>query len=337
MTIKDIAEHCGVSVSTVSRVLNNHPDVSDTVREKVMKTVQELHYVPNNSARDLVKPQSNTIGLVVRGLNNPFFSSVIRYIEKAARESGYTLVFHQIASGDDEVAAGASLVQSKKLKGLILLGGCFDYSKEQIAMLKVPFVCCSFTNSFGKLKDHVYSSVSINDQKEAYRAVEYLIRQGHRKIALLLDSKHDHSISELRFRGYQQALADYGIPYDEELVQETEKFDMEHAYEAMRQLIWRRDDFTAAFVIADSMAVAAMKALADEGWNVPEDCSVIAIDGIQLSAYTVPTLTTLVQPADEMGRQAVHVLTEMVEKKAGNCHIELETSLRTGGSVLKFQ
>ena len=88
MTIKDIAEHCGVSVSTVSRVLNNHPDVSDTVREKVMKTVQELHYVPNNSARDLVKPQSNTIGLVVRGLNNPFFSSVIRYIQKAARESG---------------------------------------------------------------------------------------------------------------------------------------------------------------------------------------------------------------------------------------------------------
>jgi len=335
VTIKDIAERCGVSVSTVSRVLNDHPDVSDAVREKVMKVVQEVHYVPNNSARDLVKPQSNTIGLVVRGIGNPFFSSVILSIEKAAREAGYTLVFHQIASGEDEIAAGASLVQSKKLKGLILLGGCFDYSEDQIALLKVPFVCCSYTNSFGGLKDDVYSSVSINDQKEAYRAVEYLILQGHRKIALLLDSKTDHSISELRYSGYRHALADYHIPFDEELVEETEKFDLEYAYEAMRRLIWRRDDFTAAFVIADSMAVAAMKALSDEGWKVPADCSVIAIDGIRLSEYTVPTLTTLVQPADEMGRQAVHILADMVEKKAGNRHVELRTSLREGGTVLQ--
>ena len=335
MTIKDIAERCSVSVSTVSRVLNDHPDVSDAVREKVMKVVQEVHYVPNNSARDLVKPQSNTIGLVVRGIGNPFFSSVIRSIENATREAGYTLVFHQIASGENEIAAGASLVQSKKLKGLILLGGCFDYSEEQIAVLKVPYVCCTYSNSFGGLQEGTYSSVTINDQKEAYRAVELLLKQGHRKIALLLDSKNDHSISELRYRGYQQALSDYGIPFDEELVEETEKFDMESAYEAMRRLIWRRDDFTAAFVIADSMAVAAMKALADEGWNVPKDCSVIAIDGIQMSAYTVPTLTTLVQPADEMGRQAVNILADMVEKKAGNRHVELRTSLREGGTVLE--
>ena len=335
VTIKDIAERCGVSVSTVSRVLNDHPDVSEAVREKVMKVVQEVHYVPNNSARDLVKPQSNTIGLVVRGIGNPFFSSVIRSIEKEARKTGYTLVFHQIASGEDEIAAAASLVQSKKLKGLILLGGCFDYSREQIAVLKVPFVCCTYSNRFGGLKDTAYSSVAINDQKEAYRAVELLIRQGHRKIALLLDSKHDHSISELRYQGYRQALADYEIPFDEELVEETGKFDMESAYEAMRRLIWRRDNFTAAFVIADSMAVAAMKALADEGWHVPEDCSVIAIDGIQMSAYTVPTLTTLVQPAEELGEQSVRILMDMVEKQAGNCQIELITSLREGGTVLK--
>ena len=335
MTIKDIAERCGVSVSTVSRVLNDHPDVSAAVREKVMKVVQEVHYVPNNSARDLVKPQSNTIGLVVRGIGNPFFSQVIRSIEKATREAGYTLVFHQIPSGEDEIAAGASLVQSKKLRGLILLGGCFDYSREQIAVLKVPYVCCTYSNSFGGLKEGTYSSVTINDQKEAYRAVELLIRQGHKKIALLLDSKQDRSISELRYKGYRQALADYDIFFDEELVEETGKFDMESAYEAMRRLIWRRDDFTAAFVIADSMAVAAMKALADKGWHVPEDCSVIAIDGIQMSAYTVPTLTTLVQPSEELGTNSVRILLDMVENKAGNCHMELETSLREGGTVLQ--
>lgn len=336
MTIKDIAERCGVSVSTVSRVLNDHPDVSEKVREKVMRVVEEVHYVPNGSARDLVKPKSNSIGLVVRGVGNPFFTEVIRSIENAVGQAGYTMIFHQIASGEDELSAGASLVQSKRLRGLILLGGCFDYSKEQIAVLKVPFVCCSYTNSFGGLKEDAYSSVTINDQKEAYKAVELLIEQGHKKIALILDSRHDHSVSELRYKGYCQALLDHGIELDEELVEETGKFDMESAYGAMHRLARRRKDFTAAFVIADSMAVAAMKALSDEGWNVPEDCSVIAIDGITMSTYTVPTLTTLVQPAEELGERSVRILLDMVEKKAGNRHMELETSLREGGSIRKL-
>lgn len=333
MTIKDIAERCGVSVSTVSRVLNDHPDVSSGVREKVMQVIREVHYVPNNSARDLVRPQSNTIGLVVRGIGNPFFTEVIRSIENAVGQAGYTLIFHQIASGEDELSAGAALVQSKKLRGLILLGGCFDYSAEQIAVLKVPFVCCSYTNSFGGLREDMYSSVTINDQKEAYKATEHLIRQGHRKIAMLLDSKEDHSVAELRYGGYRQALADHGIPLEEGLVAETGKYEMASAYESMRQLLRRRKDVTAVFAIADSMAMAAIKALSDEGWRVPEDCSVIAIDGIPMSAYTVPTLTTLVQPAAELGEDSVQILLDMVERHAGNRHVELETTLREGGTI----
>ncbi len=337
VTIKDIAKRCGVSVSTVSRALNNHPDVSDAVRERVMETVRAVHYVPNNSARDLAKPQSNSIGLVVRGVGNPFFSKVMRSIENAIRRAGYMMTFCQIPSGADEVSVGASLARSKKLKGLILLGGCCDYAPEQVAMLKVPFVCCSYTNSFGGLREDAYSSVTINDRKEAYRAVELLIRQGHRKIALLLDSREDCSISQLRYEGYCKALADHGIPLDLELVEETEKFEMESAYAAMHRLLQRRDDFTAAFIIADAMAVAAIKALADAGKVVPRDCSVIAIDGITMSAYMIPTLTTLVQPAEEMGEKSVRILVDLIENKAGNCHVELDTSVRTGGSVRKLE
>ena len=333
MTIKDIAERCGVSVSTVSRVLNNHPDVSDAVREKVLEKVRELHYIPNNSARDLVKPQSNTIGLVVRGVGNPFFTKVIRSIENSVGNAGYDLIFHQIPSGEDELGAGASLVQSKKLRGLILLGGCFDYSREQTAVLKVPYVCCSYTNSFGGLKNSEYSSVTINDHKEAYKAVSHLISQGHKKIAVLLDSVCDHSISELRYNGYIQALKDNGIAFDEGLVEETMGFDMFSAYNSMNRLIARRDDFTAIFVISDSMAMAAMKALNDNGRKVPDDCSVIAIDGIEMSAYTVPTLTTLVQPAEEIGSTSVDILLDMINKKVKNRHVELETTLRNGESV----
>ena len=235
MTIKDVAEHSGVSVSTVSRVLNDHPDVSDVVRSRVMEAVRELHYVPNNSARDLVRPQSDAIGLVVRGVGNPFFTAVIRAIEQAVGQAGYTMVLHQIPSGEDELLAAASLARSKKLRGLILLGGCFDYTPEQTAALEIPFVCCSFTNSFGSLEKDAYSSVSIDDQAEARRAVEVLIQKGHRKIAVLLDSVRDHSISELRYRGYRQALADHGIPLDPELVAETGDFDMAAAYEGTRR------------------------------------------------------------------------------------------------------
>ena len=333
MTIKDIAERCGVSVSTVSRVLNDHPDVSAANREKVMAVVRELHYVPNNSARDLVKSQADAVGLVVRGVGNPFFTGVIRAIEHACNEAGYTVVLHQIRSGEDELRAGAELARSKRLRGLILLGGCFDYTPEQTAPLGVPFVCCTYTNGFGTLQPENYSSVSIDDRKAAYQAVQMLTQRGHRKIAAVLDSIHDHSISQLRYDGYCQALTDAGIPLDQELVEETVTFEMADGYAGMKRLLARRDDFSAAFVVSDAMAVAAMKALHDAGKRVPEDCSVVAIDGIDMSAYTIPTLTTLVQPQEAMGVNAVRILVDMIEERAGNRHILLETTLRLGGSI----
>lgn len=333
MTIKDVAERCGVSVSTVSRVLNNHPDVSDAIRTKVMEVVQELHYVPNNSARDLVRPKSDAIGLVVRGVGNPFFTGVIRAIERTISEAGYTMVLHQIRSGEDELRAGAELARSKRLRGLILLGGCFDYTQKQTATLDIPFVCCTFTNSFGTLRKDQFSSVSIDDQKEAYRAVRLLTEHGHRKIAVLLDSIRDHSISQLRYMGYCQALAEKEITPDPDFLEETVTYEMKDGYLGMTRLLDRRDDFTAVFVVSDAMAVAAMKALHDYGKRVPEDCSVVAIDGIDMSAYTVPTLTTLVQPQKEMGESAVRILVDMIEGLAGNKHVLLETTPRMGGSV----
>ena len=333
MTIKDIAEQSGVSVSTVSRVLNDHPDVSEAMRAKVMAVVQEAHYVPNSSARDLVRPKSDSIGLVVRGVGNPFFTGVIHAIENAIGQAGYTMVLHQINSGEDEIRAGAELARSKRLRGLILLGGCFDYTPEQTAILDVPFVCCTYTNSFGELTEDAYSSVTIDDRREAFRAVRMLMERGHRKIAVLLDSVHDHSISELRFMGYRQALETGGLMVDRELVAETGTVDMAAAYQGMRELLSRRQDFTAVFAIADSMAVAAMKALYDAGKRVPEDCSVVAIDGIDMSNYVVPTLTTLSQPQQEMGEKAVRILVDMIEGRTGNRHLQVDTTLRMGGSV----
>lgn len=335
MTIKDIAKKCGVSVSTVSRVLNDRPDVSDAVRAQVMAVVESSGYIPNDSARDLVRSRSDTIGVVMRGIGNLFFADLLKIVSREIDRRGYTMVLRQIDSDDDEVMAGAVLEREKKLRGLIFLGGRFDYTPETVASIGVPFVCCSYTNCFGTLPDSAYSSVSVEDFRTAYQAVSHLIQLGHRKIAALVPSTSDRSISELRCNGYLAALHDHGIPFDPSLLMETGGcFGMPETYEGMSALLRSGGDFTAVLTLSDTTAIAAIKAICDHGRRVPEDCSVIAIDGLTVSEYTVPTLTTMVQPAEEMGRQAVEILVDILENGSGTRHIRLDASLRKGGSVM---
>lgn len=333
MTIKDIARQCGVSVSTVSRVLNDRPDVSPAVRAAVLEAVRSSNYVPNNSARDLVRVNSDAVGLVVRGVSNPFFADIIKAIEREIDAAGCTMVMQQIDIGEDEVARGAAMEREKKLRGLILLGGRSDYTAEDLGTITVPFVCCSFTNSFGTLSKSEYSSVSIEDFETARRAVRELHRLGHRRIAALVSETDDRSISELRYHGYTTALREFGLEPEPELVACAGSFGMHDAYAATLRLVDSGAEFTALFAISDMMAIAAIKALEDRGRRVPEDCSVIGIDGLELSEYTRPTLTTLVQPRERMGAESVRILMDMIEGRGGSRQIMLEPELRPGGSV----
>lgn len=334
MTIRDIARECGVSVSTVSRVLNGRPDVSPAVRRQVLAVVERQGYIPNNSARDLVRSQSDAIGVVVRGTGNLFFSDMLKTVAREIDAAGSTMVLRQIDSDADEVKEGAILEREKKLRGLIFLGGRFDYTPAELALIGVPYVCCSYTNCFGSLREEDYASVSIDDHLTAYRAVEVLLQLGHRRIAALIPSRDDRSISQLRCNGYLAALRDNGVAFDEGLLAETGgSFEMEDAYRAVSRLAEEGKDFSALFTLSDTMAMAAIKALTDHGRRVPEDCSVIAIDGLRLSEYTVPTLTTMVQPAEEMGRQAVGILADMLQGGSRQRHVRLEATLRKGGSV----
>ena len=336
MTIKDIASACGVSVSTVSRVLNNRPDVSEEVRQRVLAAVEAKGYIPNNSARDLVRSRSDAIGVIVRGTGNLFFAEMLKTVSREIESKGYTMVLQFIDSAADEVKAGAILEREKKLRGLIFLGGRFDYTPAELALVGVPYVCCSYTNCFGSLREEDYSSVSIDDFRTAYTAVEELIKLGHRRIATLVPGCSDRSISELRYNGYRAALRDNGIDFDPALLVETGGFEMPETYEGMSALIEKGVDFSAAFTLSDTTALAAIKALNDHGRKVPEDCSVIAIDGLRVSEYVNPTLTTMVQPAEDMGKQSVQILTDVLEKGAPTRHLRLEARLRPGASVKQF-
>lgn len=333
MTIKDIARISGVSITTVSRVLNDRPDVSAESRRRVLEVIESTNYIPNNSARDLVKTKSDTIGLVVRGVSNPFYTDIIRAIERTITDAGFTLVMQQIGACDDEVKRGAVMEREKRLRGIIFLGGRFDYTPADLTMLNVPFVCCSYSNRYGTLNEGEYSSVSIADCDTARQAVEELLRHGHRRIAALISRPDDKSISQLRYEGYVQAMERAGLCVDPALLFCTGGFGVKDAYDTVKNAIANGRDFTALFAIADSMAIGAMRALMDEGRRVPDDCSVIAIDGLELSAYIEPPLTTLCQPMAEMGQRSAEILLNMVQHKGSHACEVLPTVLRPGGSV----
>ena len=333
MTIKDIAKLCNVSVSTVSRVLNDRPDVSEDVRRKVLSAIKDSNYIPNNSARDLVRTKSDAIGLVVRGVSNPFYTDIIRAIESTITQAGFTLVMQQIASCDDEIKCGAVMEREKRLRGIIFLGGQFDYTAADLALLNVPFVCCSYSNRYGTLTEGEYSSVSIADEETAKEAVRELYRHGHRRIAALISRPDDQSISQLRYEGYVSALEELGLEFDPGLVISAGGFNIRDAYNAVSERLQQGAEFTALFAIADSMAIGAMRALLDAGKAVPRDCSVIAIDGLELSEYIEPPLTTLCQPMEEMGRRSAQILLGMLRGHGVHCCEVLPTQLREGGSV----
>mgnify|MGYP003205284544 CR=1 FL=1 len=235
MTIKDIAKLCNVSVSTVSRVLNDRPDVSEDVRRKVLSAIKDSNYIPNNSARDLVRTKSDAIGLVVRGVSNPFYTDIIRAIESTITQAGFTMVMQQIASCDDEIKCGAVMEREKRLRGIIFLGGQFDYTAADLALLNVPFVCCSYSNRYGTLTEGEYSSVSIADEETAKEAVRELYRHGHRRIAALISRPDDQSISQLRYEGYVSALEELGLEFDPGLVISAGGFNIRDAYNAVSE------------------------------------------------------------------------------------------------------
>ncbi len=336
VTIKDIAKKAGVSVSTVSRVINNRPDVSESARIKVLAVAKELNYIPNESARDLAGLRSDAIGLILRGIDNPFFSEIFGIMEQIIHQSKYSLVIHQISSTANEIQAGAELARAKRLCGLIFMGGNFACRREDIDLLDVPFVFCTYTNTFGHLKKSEFSSVSIDDEQAAYHAVSHLIQLGHQKIAILLADTADQSISELRYRGYCRALQENGIALEPDLIQTVRNFSLQEAYQATQILLNKKIKFSAIFAISDLLAIAAMKALADHQLRVPEDISIIGIDGLNISEFCIPTLSTMRQPKEQIAQKTIEVLLKMIDEQAENTQILLDTTLQAGQSTKRL-
>ncbi|HAT4132605.1 LacI family transcriptional regulator [Clostridium perfringens] len=327
MNIKDIARLAGVGVSTVSRVINDHPDVKDETREKILKIIKESNYIPNNSARILKKNNTNNIGVLVKGVFNPFFSEMINIIGNRINEAGYTMILQQNDySTEDDVDNLIAFVKEKRLQGIICLGGNFlNINDESFQFLDIPVVLTS-VNTLSKESKSKFSSIGIDNVLAAKASIQYFIDKGHRNIGILLGEKNDVGISGLRLEGYKKALEENNIPYSEENVFIGD-YDYSGAYRVTKEIINNRKDITAIFSISDIMAVGAAKSVIDQGLQVGEDISIMGFDGMDISKYYNPGITTVKQPKKNMANNSIDLLLALLAKKEEHKHIIFETKI----------
>ena len=327
MNIKDIARLAGVGVSTVSRVINEHPDVKDETREKILKIIKESNYIPNNSARILKKNNTNNIGVLVKGVFNPFFAEMINIIGNRINEAGYTMILQQNDyATEDDVDNLIAFVKEKRLQGIICLGGNFlNINDESFQFLDIPVVLTS-VNTLSKESKSKFSSIGIDNVLAAKASIQYLIDKGHRNIGILLGEKNDVGISGLRLEGYKKALEENNIPYSEENVFIGD-YDYSGAYRVTKEIINNRKDITAIFSISDIMAVGAAKSVIDQGLQVGEDISIMGFDGMDISKYYNPGITTVKQPKKNMANNSIDLLLALLAKKEEHKHIIFETKI----------
>jgi LacI family transcriptional regulator, repressor for deo operon, udp, cdd, tsx, nupC, and nupG len=318
ITIKDIAKLSGVGITTVSRAINNHPDINEETKAMIMQIIKENNYVPNNSARNLKRSNSNTIAVLIKGISNPFFSSMIKTLERRIKEKKYSFILQHVDEKQNEIDVAIELIKEKKLKGIVFLGGYFSHSDEKLRQLKVPFVL-STVGTIQKYDKTICSSVSVDDFKESYKMVDYLCKLGHTKIATITAPMDDESIGKLRYKGYVKALRDNGIDIDKNLVRimkdDIESYSMQNGYAVTKELLESGQDFTAIYAISDSIAIGACKAICDAGKRVPEDYSIAGFDGLDIAHYYNPSITTIKQPVGEMAEATVKILFDVIKNK----------------------
>lgn len=320
MTIKDIAKKCGVGVSTVSRALNNHPDINPQTKEMILKAVEQNGFVPNNSARNLKRTDSKTIAIIVKDIDNPFFATMMKIMEQEIHRQNYSFFIQHVGKEQNELDAALELVAEKRLRGIIFLGGYFKGQEDRLARIKVPIVVS--TAGLPELRDKENCSfVTIDNEKESQKIVEYLCKCGHKRIAILAGSKDDKNIGKMRLLGYKKALKTAKIPLQSRLIRylkkESGEYSLENGYYMMKELLKEEVPFTAVYAISDLMAIGAIRAITESGKKIPVDCAVAGFDGLDYAAYYNPAVTTIVQPVEEMAKESVNILFQMIENKSG--------------------
>lgn len=311
MTIKDISAQTGYSVGTVSRVLNNQPNVSEKAKKVILEAAAECGFQLNANAKQLKQSHSNSVLVVVKGTSNEMFSGLVESIQSSMAETGYQLIVDYIDENSNEIRRALQLCRERKPLGILFLGGNRDHFLAGFQHIHVP--CVLVTNHAEGLEFENLSSVSTDDTLAAKTVIEHLAALGHREFAVIGGDLQVSDTSRLRFDGCMAAFDRSGIAFDPVKSYESVRFSFEDGYRAAKNLLAKGSKFTALFAMADVMAIGAVRALRDGGLRVPEDVSVVGFDGLTIGMYTVPTLSTVRQSVDAMARRSVEMLLENIE------------------------
>ncbi|MDQ0232522.1 LacI family DNA-binding transcriptional regulator [Metabacillus malikii] len=327
VTIKDIAKIANVSHTTVSRALNNSPLIKEKTKQKILAIATELNYSPDVHARSLVLQKSYTIGLFFTSLSNgtssSFLAETIRGVNSVIDEK-----YHLFVRGIDDFK-DFSAISEKRFDGIILMSqsDVDDAFIRHVTEHKIPLVVL---NRY--VDNESIVNILSNDREGAYEAVKYLISEGHRDIAIIEGTAQFKSSIE-RKEGYVQAMLELNVPIDHKFIVKA-NYDMESGYEAMRSLLSLPTIPSAVFCSNDDMAIGAMKAIYEANLNVPNDISIIGFDDIGFSQYTIPALSTVKRPIEQISKVGAEKLMENVEKQIGKrCRTFLKTELVKRQSV----
>lgn len=331
ITIKDVAKAANVSITTVSRVLNNQKNaVNHETSERIKKVIAELNFVPNAMARGLHSDQTRTVGLIIQDISNPYYPGIVEGVERAAQDFGYSIILANAQRS--RTRQYMELLHRKRVDGVILAGGgvvrnVTDLNLQNPSDVKSVVI--------GKPMSEDSVSVQIDNVNAARLAAQFLVDHGHTHIAMITGVSNS-STSADREAGFVQALAKNNLEIRKDWITRG-NFVYEGGFTAVYKLPLDKYPITAIFAHNDLMAIGAINALHKRGFRVPDDISVIGFDDIQFSSYITPALTTVHVPFAEMGRVAMVTLANLLakQKPAAVTHMpvfieERETVLRRG-------
>lgn len=331
-TIKDVAREAKVSPATISYVLNGKGNISEDTKARIYEAMKKLNYIPNLSARGLVKKTSKLIGVVIPQtepgnrllFNNNFYSEIIGSIEYFARVQGY----HVLISATDANESYFNLARERNLDGIIVIGAYPDQFYQDVKKTQIPIV---LVDSY--FEDHYFHSIQINDRYGGYIATKYLLDMGHRKIGIFTGKIKEGGVVKKRYEGYVDALEEYEVDVNPDYIFE-ETIDFDSGLKLADRLLDRKSDITAVFCSADILAIGAMKGLHDKGIRIPEDISIIGFDDLIISKYVSPGLTTVHQDIAKKGEEAVRLLLNTInDNQKGKQEIILPLTLTIRDSV----
>ena len=306
VTLAMVAQAAGVSPSTVSRILNGTATVADHKRQAVDEAIVRLGFVPNPVARGLAGGRTLSIGVVTQAIDSPFYGVALRGVEDTLDKAGYSPLFVSGHWNSVEEARCIEMLRSRRVDGIIVLDGRLSDGALRTCARSLPLVVTGRT-----VKSPNLCALKFDNFEGARQATAHLLGLGHQRIAFIAgDAVHPDAIE--RERGYRAALEAAGRPFDPSLVVPG-LFHEEGGRSATERLLESRQRFTAIFAANDQMAVGAFLALHRQGLRVPEDVSIVGFDDLPASRHTLPPLTTVHQPAYEMGQLAAQAMLQMLQ------------------------